>query len=288
MSETLKHSGILLGVETTSRCNLACAMCCHPSMTRPKMDMEAALFDKVVDDIKLNGHTLWQLHVFGEPLMDAHFEDRMQTLASAGIRVPGSFSTNVTLLTPERTDSLIDSGFLWVHGEAGKVRLCIDSLDPEVYGQMRIGGNLEQVIENALYFISKTRASLPGLLVQRLISDRNPHESDDAFKQFGIPIRTQKVGRHHDKSRDLRCVKDDVDRRPECTLLSDDWLWIHSDGRATSCSMDSDCKQPCGDMLTQTVQEIWNGRGDQIEAFNRRDYTELAQCNVCFGNECTG
>jgi hypothetical protein len=250
--------------------------------------MQQALFESIVDDIKANGHTLWQLHVFGEPLVDAGLEGKIRYLVERKVPVIGSFSSNVTLLTPERTDSLIDAGFCEVHANAGKIRLCIDSMDPDIYGQMRVGADHAQVVENALYFISKTRNHLPGLLVQRLISDKNPHETNEAFEMFGIPIRTQKVGRHGDKSRDLRCVKDDSDNRPNCRLLHDDWMWIHADGRATGCSMDSDCLQPYGDVLTQTIQEIWGGRGEQIAAFDRRDYSELAQCNVCFGNECTG
>lgn len=36
-------------IEITSRCNLRCRYCAHPTMTRPKMDMEWDVFERAID-----------------------------------------------------------------------------------------------------------------------------------------------------------------------------------------------------------------------------------------------
>ena len=113
-------------------------------MTRPKIDMDFALFTKIVDDIISHGYGLHQLHLMGEPLMDRMFEQRLVYIADKGIPVRSSFSTNCVLLTPERTDNLVAAGFCQAHKNTRVVRLCIDSMDEAVYDQLRVGGDHEK------------------------------------------------------------------------------------------------------------------------------------------------
>lgn len=252
--------------------------------------MDFGLFVKIVADIKANGHKLWQLHIMGEPLLDRQCERRLRHLVEEGMWVNRSFSTNCMLLTPERAESLIDAGFCIVHAETNMVRLCIDSMIPEVYDKLRIGGNHELVIANALNFINRTRGQIKHLQVQRLLTEYNADEPMGPFQIFGVPIRTQKVGRHQDKSRDFRGVKDNSDLRSNCHLIRGNLMWIASDGRATSCCLDCDYLQPYGDLTVQTIDEIRlsERRARQKAQFAATDYSELAQCAKCYGNECTG
>lgn len=279
---------ISVSIETTSRCNLQCAMCGHPVMTRPKQDMGYALFAKIVDDIIAHGYGLHQLHLMGEPLMDAKFEHRLVYLADLGVKVRSSFSTNCLLLTPERTDSILDAGFCQVHRNSNVVRLCIDSMDSAVYDRLRVGGNHALAIDNAKYFISKAKGRVDNLQIQRLVTNLNPSEPLSAFDEFGIPVRTQKVGLHHDKSRDYRCKKDRSDRRKSCKLLFNDLLWVASDGRVTGCCLDCDFQQPYGDLNTQTISETLGERNKQRRQYAGGQYDSLGQCKVCYGNDCTG
>ncbi len=279
---------ISVSIETTSRCNLQCAMCGHPVMTRPKQDMPYDLFSKIIDDIVSHGYGLHQLHLMGEPLMDAKFENRLVYLADQGIQVRSSFSTNCVLLTPQRTDNLIDAGFCQVHRNSRVVRLCIDSMDSAVYDRLRLGGNHALAVENAKYFIERVKGRVDNLQIQRLVTNLNPNEPQSAFDEFGIPVRTQKVGLHHDKSRDFRCKKDTSDRRAKCKLLYNDLLWVASDGRVTGCCLDCDFQQPFGDLNNQTISETLAERNVQRVQFQRKEYNLLGQCDVCYGNDCTG
>jgi len=279
---------IKLAIETTSRCNLQCSMCGHPTLTRPKQDMDFDLFTRIISDVRRNKYFIHQMHLMGEPLMDRLFERRIEHLAKHDIKVRNSFSTNCVLLTPERTDALIDAGFRRVHSDTQKVRLCIDSMDRAVYDELRVGGNHELVIENAKYFISKMRGKVRNILVQRLITDKNPDEPEAAFAEFGVGIRTQKVGLHHDKSRDFRCVKDRSDRRGTCRLLFNSLMWVTSDGRVTGCCLDCDCLQPFGDLKVQTIAKTCRVRNIQRVQFRAKDYSALPQCDKCYGNDCIG
>lgn len=279
---------ISVAIETTSRCNLQCVMCGNPVMTRPKIDMSYGLFVKIVDDIVAHGYGLHQLHLMGEPLMDRKFEHRLVYLADLGVPVQSSFSTNCVLLTPQKTDSILAAGFCEVHRNSRVVRLCIDSMDSAVYDRLRLGGNLALAIENAKYFIERVKGRVDNLQIQRLVTDLNPSEPLSDFDEFGIPVRTQKVGLHQDKSRDLRCRKDKSDRRKDCKLLYNDLLWVAADGRVTGCCLDCDFQQPFGDLNTQTISETLEERDKQRRQYSKGEYDRLDQCNICYGNDCTG
>lgn len=281
---------ISIALETTSRCNLQCAMCGHPVMTRAKADMPWDLFVKIIDDIWHHRRplALHQMHLMGEPLLDRDFLRRIEYLAGEGVPVVNSFSTNCTLLTPNMTDRLIDAGFCEVHAHTNMVRLCIDSMRPAVYNQLRIGGDHAAVVANARYFIEATRGKIDNVQVQRLVTDRNASETDRGFRIFGVPVRKQKVGLHHDKSRDFRVNKDTSDRRRACNLMFRNLMWVAQDGRVTMCCLDSDMRQPYGDLTTQTVREVWAGRKVQQTRFKAGDWDALPQCAVCYGNDCTG
>jgi len=281
-----------LGIEVTSRCNLQCSMCGWPSMTRPKKDMEFSLFCKIIDDIKSSKgkHGIQQLHFAGEPLLANRFDEMLEYLREHDMRVGNSFSTNCILLTPERTDRLLDAGFIEVHRRTKNVRLCIDSLDEEVYDKLRVGGKLDVAIENALYFISKTKGKLRGLKIQRIVTDINVGELVERYRKlFKIPVRSQFCGRHQDKSRDLRVRKHEEDIRPSCDQIFSKTMWVAQSGLVTACCLDMDMTMTYGDLSKQTIKEALKSkaRKEQKRQFKAGEYDKLTVCSTCIGNECT-
>jgi hypothetical protein len=64
-------------IEITSRCNLKCAYCTHPTMSRPKIDMTRAHYERALEWVAhfVNGGTQHELNLagIGESTMHGHF-----------------------------------------------------------------------------------------------------------------------------------------------------------------------------------------------------------------------
>ena len=246
-------------------------------------------FVRIVQDIRTNGHRLQGLQLYGEPLLAERYPDAVRYLADVGVRVRNAFYSNALLLTPEMTDRLLDSGFLAVHAKCPKVWLGIDSMQADIYPRLRVGGDLDTVVANVRYFIDRTKAHLPGLAVQRMLTRLNPDEPMGPFRQFGVPVATRKVGRQSDKSRDLLVRPFDLDRRGECTQLAGT-IFIGQDGRAVGCCLDGDLEQAFGNIDDSTIAELAScpARMRQQAELEGQDYSGLPVCDRCMGMESVG
>lgn len=275
-----------IGIEITSRCNMACAMCSHPVMKRAKMDMPWDRIVRIVDDIERNGHELRSLQLMGEPVIGEYYPDILVWLKEKHIPVTNAFYTNALALTPERTDYLISCGFIDVHKNCEKVWVGIDTMDPEQYVKLR-GGDFDQVVRNAEYFCKRMKGRLPGLAVQRMQTKWNPNEPIKAFKRFGVPVATRRVGRHAYKDRDLCVIPFTKDRRPQC---KEHWgtLYIGSHGGVTSCCIDAEFEHEIGNIDDMTINQLIAARKAQQQAFKNKDYSALSLCDRCTGMEPAG
>jgi len=275
-----------VGIEITSRCNMACEMCSHPVMKREKADMPLDRFVRIVHDIRTNGHELRGLQMMGEPLLSKYYMDAITHLHCNHVPVTNAFYTNAELLTPEMTDSLVSAGFVEVHKTCWKVWIGIDTMDPVQYARLR-GGDFDKVVRNTEHFCKVMKGKLPGLAVQRMQTKWNPDEPIKAFERFGVPVATRRVGRHAYKDRDLCVVPFTTDRRSKCR---EHWgtLYIGQHGGATSCCIDAEFEHEIGNVDDMTINELLAARKPQQKAFKEKDYSGLTLCQRCTGMEPAG
>ena len=126
-------------VETTSRCNLQCAMCVKQSSgaASPDGDLAMDTFQTLIpafphlESLVLNG--------VGEPLLHRSLETfiaiaRESMPASASI----GFQTNGLLLDRRRARSLLEAGL-------DRASVSVDALDPELLRDIRAGDSIESV-----------------------------------------------------------------------------------------------------------------------------------------------
>jgi putative metalloenzyme radical SAM/SPASM domain maturase len=128
-----------LFVETTSRCNLSCAMCVKQTDTAhcSEGDLSADLFNRLepvfphLEALILNG--------VGEPLLHSELEN---FVARARQGMPAAswigFQSNGLLLTDERALALATAGL-------DRICLSVDSISPETFKRMRQGGELPAI-----------------------------------------------------------------------------------------------------------------------------------------------
>ena len=138
----LKHPPLFYSIEVTNICNYSCRYCPqgNPDNHSPKKGtMDLDLFDDILKNVsKLKPVAQIYLTGSGEPLMHPELEKFITRSNRYGF-IP-SFSSNGSLLTQERVDSLIRSG---------KFTLTVDfSPDKKIYETYRSGGNWETVYKN--------------------------------------------------------------------------------------------------------------------------------------------
>lgn len=144
-----------LFVETTTRCNLRCAMCVKQSRAGgiADGDMDRETFSALaptfpfLESLVLNG--------IGEPLMHPALAD---FVAQARNHMPDDgwigFQTNGRMMDRDRARALVQAG-------VDRVCLSADAVSPEMFRAMRSGGERGDV-DRALDVLADARAEAPG------------------------------------------------------------------------------------------------------------------------------
>jgi MoaA/NifB/PqqE/SkfB family radical SAM enzyme len=133
----------------TTFCNnrLPCLIC--DRNTRPPV-VDCEVTDEIIAalDPVLKTARYVLLHCGGEPMFSKYF-DKMMTMIAPPTRI--SFATNGMLMTPERTDLMLQRDIM-----AGIV-VSLDAATPEIYRIMRPSGQFERVIENIKYYVRRAK-----------------------------------------------------------------------------------------------------------------------------------
>ena len=150
----IKGLPISMSIEPTTTCNLKCPEC--PSglrqFSRNTGNLDPALFNSIVDQV--GNHTAYMtLYFQGEPYINPHFHDMVETAHSRGIYT--STSSNGHFLSEQQIDETIDSGL-------SKLIISMDGVDQETYEKYRINGKSMQ----AFLEISKVIILLGPLMVK--------------------------------------------------------------------------------------------------------------------------
>ena len=126
-------------VETTSRCNLQCAMCVKQSSGAASADGDLAIdtFKALIpafhnlESLVLNGVGDPLLH----PLLETFIRVAREAMPTAGSI---GFQTNGLLLNRRRALSLLDAGL-------DRMSISVDALDPRLLREIRAGDSIESV-----------------------------------------------------------------------------------------------------------------------------------------------
>ena len=105
-------------IEITNKCNLTCSFC--PRTRRPTADMDAALFARIVEEVKPLTDKVY-FHVMGEPMMHPDFTHFIQICADKAL--PVAITTNGSMLNTDSAKALLDP---IVH----RVNFSLDALHP--------------------------------------------------------------------------------------------------------------------------------------------------------------
>ena len=270
-----------LALEVSGVCNIRCPMCSYPEMKRKKGFMSWELFQKIVDDVVRNGHTIASLHFFGEPLMWPHLVKGIALLSRNGIYP--RISTNGMLLSKELAVQLEAAGLK-------EIMVTIDTLIPEAYSIIRKGGDFEKVKNN----IHEALIAAPKLTVsaQFMPTKHNKDETQADFdKEFGSHKNFKveewfviRMNNSENMSQDLDHSCDLVDKRL-CSKMFDrvDVLW---DGSTVLCCLDYEGQLVTGNLNDNTISYSWMGqKAMELRAkILRGEWGDLLTCKNCYAD----
>jgi uncharacterized Fe-S cluster-containing radical SAM superfamily protein len=272
----LKLHSLKYLLELTSRCNLRCAMCPMDALTRPFEDAPFPMVEKVAAEMKDLGLSMKYLHEMGEPLMYRRLPEAIDLFPGVCV------STNATLLFEDISRDLLATSL-------SKMRLCIDTLDPEIYPKIRKGGRYEVVVENIKRFLELSKGKNIVVEIQRMVTQLTQHETVKDFKEFFEVDRFP-------QARIIQKTCEGLDTS-EVTELHQayygcfqgtpyQWFVILANGDVTHCCYDYDGTQCLGNVQRETILEISRSPYlDVIEdAFARHDFSKLPRCAECFKN----
>jgi radical SAM protein with 4Fe4S-binding SPASM domain len=167
------------------------------AIRRASMTVERlrALLDELPDLEELT------LQGLGEPLLAPDLFAMIAEAKSRGVRV--GFNTNAMLLTAERAERLVELDLDWLH-------VSIDGASPETFAAIRVGGRLEQVVEN-LRTLVQIRAQYgrhsPRIQLNTVLMRRNQLELP-AIVELAASIGVDRMWVQR-LSHDLQDVRDD-------------------------------------------------------------------------------
>ena len=267
-------SRIKVGLELTSKCNLRCGMCPLPVLRRPYEDMPWPLVEKAEREIHGLGLKLKWLHEMGEPLLYPRIDDAIRLFPEA------SLSTNGLVLTEEVGAKLLASPLR-------RLRICVDSINPKIYPQIRTGGDFDKLVDLTRKFLVQAKGSRLRVEIQKMRSRLTIDETVDDFKRV-FDLQQFRNARVIERTCEALDVNEETDLHGKfygCVQGAFfTWVVIFADGRVTHCCYDAHADQVLGDLKTHTLREIIDG--DRMltmqDAFNRRDFTNLPRCAECF------
>ena len=167
-------------IETVNACNARCPMCTIADWQRNTPTMKDDLFQRIADEIIDHRHEVKRVSLYrdGEPLLDKKLPSRVAILKDGGVGGI-SISTNVSLLTEERSRALLEAGL-------DMIILSIDSLEKEIFESIRVRLDFEEVLENALKFIElRDRIRPRTKIYMRMIRQRRTWTSGRATRPIG-------------------------------------------------------------------------------------------------------
>lgn len=234
------------------------------------------LVQKVAADFAEHGIQVRWLHEMGEPLLYDRLPEAIDLF-------PGcSVSTNAMALDDAMGSKLLGSTL-------GRIRLCSDTVNPEIYPVVRRGGVFDKTVANIKRFLELAQGAPIVVEIQKMVSKLTAQESVRDFVEF-FDLEKYANAKVIEKTCEGLDTTDATDLHEEFYGCFQgypfNWFIVLADGRVTHCCYDSDGLQPIGDMATQTVKEIVESTiiDRYMEAFKARDWQTLPRCGECHRN----
>lgn len=294
----MRKSSVILGrpmnitLEPTSLCNLKCPVCETGAnlLGRKGQHMTEEQFRIIIDKIGPHTNTL-MFYFMGEPFLNKHAYEMIRYAKAAGI----PWITTCTNGDPVNPEKLVDCGI-------DEVSFQIGGITQETHQVYRVNSNLERVLKNMRETIrlKRERGSKLRVACGFILMKHNEHEKEEFLRmatEMGVDeavvvdpcVRTVEQG-HLYLPDDKRHWYYDAEafRRGKLkpkSLPDNECPWIyysmsiHVNGDVVPCCRDPKGQFKMGNLLEQSLDEIWNG--EPYRNFRDRIHREQGKISIC-------
>lgn len=267
--------------EVTDRCNAACIMCPRDlhQHARPHGIMDLELYRRSIDEVVALGAKQIVLTGFGEPLIDHTLEQKIAYAKQRGLRT--YMISNISLLTPERSKSLIEAGL-------DELRCSFLGMRAETYNKVMVHLKFEKSRQNILTLL-ELRKSLgvthPKVQISYLILPENA-EDTEPFKAFWEPrVDAIEIWKPHNfgDGRSYRERSEDWQAKESCGRPENGPFQIQWNGEVIPCCYDYNNQVVLGNAFETPVLELLNGTKYRLLriAHRQRTFALFPYCNQC-------
>jgi MoaA/NifB/PqqE/SkfB family radical SAM enzyme len=242
-------------IESTTYCNLNCVMCSNDKITRKRGRLSWSLYIKVVEEIAeraKNTTRLW-LCYYGEPLLRVDLVDMVTFAKSKGIKNV-VINSNMNLMSKEKAEGLVKAGL-------NTVFVGLDACTPEIYEQIRCGGNYEKTVENILIYkkaLDEYGTENQQIIIQFIELEQNRHQRQeivDRWSKLGITVKVRPSVTWQGTN-NTEAKNEEGDRQPCHWLMN--VLPVTWDGECVFCGCDYNGQVSCGNLNDMTIYDVWN------------------------------
>ncbi len=264
-------------VETCAECNLACSMCHHPKMVRPKGVMPLPLWQKCADEIAATApRTECWFSFCGEPFLEPEvLFEFLRYGKSAGLESL-NVNTNGMLVTADLVDPLLETGVdLVVFG--------IDGFTARTFESIRRNAHRDTVYRNAEHLLKVIglRGHGPEVQVQFIEMDENEHELPQFSRHWLSHGATLKVRRKLSWGGKFDTFEVGQQHRIPCPWAMT-MMHVFWDGRVPRCPGDTEGEEGVGNAWHASLAELWGRLGGYRQLHLEHRWEELpARCLTC-------
>lgn len=283
-----------VAIETVLTCNAKCVMCVH-SERRMVGIMDMDLFRRMIDELAAWGCQDVCLSIYGEPMVDRRWLERVEIVRAAGMRY--SFFSNASMLTESIAKTMLDLGG-WT-----EVNFSVNGLSKAVYEAVMPPLRHERTYANLERFLELKQAhggDDPRVTISCVALRENFHELRDfqvhwsavpGVDRVGIGGRTDwngelvRLDAGQPVRNRLRVVSDDTWHTPCPSLWSS--MYVYHDGRVSPCCEDAAARRLIvGDANRDSLRDIFHGPAlTELRRDHREDRRKAhAVCGSCHAN----
>jgi radical SAM protein with 4Fe4S-binding SPASM domain len=264
----------VIRIEPASACNLRCSHCPTGVLAPGGTIMKPSVFARVMSELKKHVPPIRVAVLYhgGEPFLNKHLLDYVREIKALGIPFAKTV-TNGMLIRSDMTSPILMSGL-------DAIEFSLDGESAEENDRVRARCDFEHVRDVVIRLAAAKRAAGHAIRIFvastqfRAADDRDfnrsaevPRFLETAFSsvldciEFKVTWAVQWPSGRPDKGYDL--LRDERPSPSSCSLL-DETLSIRADGRVVACCYDLTSESNLGNIMEQSLAEIWQG-----EAYER-------------------
>lgn len=252
-------------VDPSAACNFSCKFCFNKDKSRTSHTiMKFEVFEKIIQDLKEFPRKLKVLRLYkeGEPLLNRRLPDMIALAKKMNIADSIDFTTNGSLLSPEKNVELINAGL-------DAINISIEGITAERYFEVSgVKIDFEQFVKN-IQHLYQNKGNCRILIKT---NDVNVHKDEEKkfYNIFGdicdeiaieqvVPIWNNVDISDVKSEFDVGIYNQNTYSRNICPYIFYS-MAINSDGSVSSCFSDWEHLNIIGDVKEKSVYEIWNSK----------------------------